>query len=75
MLEFGLFFGPGGWSQSVGLLVGHLRQAREDIAQVIEGIDLQAPAVLDDREKDRAALPGIGLSDEQPVLLFMESSP
>ena len=68
-MDLRLFPGPGGRGEGVRLLVGHGRQPREDMAQVIEGVDSQTPAVLNDREEDRAALARLGLSDEQPVFL------
>lgn len=57
LLELTLLAGLGGGRDRVRLLVGHFRQPCEHVAQIREGIDLQAPAVLDDREQDRSALP------------------
>lgn len=50
------------------VLVGHGRQAGEDVAQISERFDAVAQARDDDRVEDGAALAGVGMADEQPVL-------
>ena len=52
---------------------GHLRQSREDIADVVEGIDAAALAGDDNRVNDRGAVAGVGMADEQEVFLVMLS--
>lgn len=37
--------------------------------EVVAGVDAQAPAVFQDGVEDGAALAGIGVAEEQPVLL------
>ena len=48
---------------------GHLRQAREHVAQVGLWVDAAAAAALDEGVEDGSAMAGLGLADEQPVLL------
>ena len=75
LLDLRLFLGPRRRGNGVGLPVGHVRQPGQDITQVVEGIDLQSPAVLDDCKKNRAALPRLGLANKQPVLLSYRGGP
>ena len=49
-------------------MVGHLRQAREDIAQVLERIFPVALTRDDDGVDDGRALAGVGVPHEEPVL-------
>ena len=44
-------------------------QAREDVAQVREGIEAAPTAAFDHGVQDRTTLAGFGLADEQPVFL------
>ena len=57
------------------VLVGHRRQAGEHVAQVSRWLDAAALARDDDRVDDRGTLAGIRMTDEEPVLLVMASSP
>ena len=41
----------------------------QNIVEILQGIDILHPAVLDDRVNNRRHLPGLGMADEQPVLL------
>lgn len=50
-------------------MIGCSGQAGEDVAQVGLGVDAPAAATFDQCVDDRAALPGVGVADEQPVLL------
>lgn len=61
--------GPGGRNDLGDLAVGHVGQARQDFAQVSIRFDAPAPAAFNDGVEDGAAIPGVGLADEQPVLL------
>jgi hypothetical protein len=54
---------------------GHGGEPAQDIAQVDQRIDLSPLAGDDDRVNDRGALAGLGVADEEPVFLFMASSP
>jgi hypothetical protein len=54
---------------------GHGGEPAQDIAQVDQRIDLSPLAGDDDRVDDRGALAGVGVADEEPVFLFMASSP
>jgi hypothetical protein len=47
----------------------------QDIAQVAVWLDTVAAAVLNDRVDHRTAFSGVGVSEEQPILLFMEMFP
>ena len=49
------------------ILVGHRRLEGEEIAQVGERLDAVAQARGNDRVKDRAALPRLGMAEKQPV--------
>ena len=51
------------------LPVGHRGEPGEHVAQVGVGIDAAAAATLDNGVEDGAALAGIGIAQEQPVLL------
>ena len=55
------------------LPVGHRGKPCEDVAQVGVGVDAAAAATLDNGVEYRAALAGIGIAQEQPVLFFMRS--
>ena len=62
-------FGPFGRGELRDHFVGGRWQSGQDIAQVGLGVDAPAAATLDERVDDGAALPGVGVSDEQPVFL------
>lgn len=64
-----LRFGPGFGGDVFDLPVSHLREAGEHFAQVSVRVDASTPAAFDDSVKDRAALAGFGLADEEPVFL------
>ena len=49
-------------------LVGHLRELRQNIAQIVVGVDPELPAGLEQGVVDRAGLSGIGTAEEEPVL-------
>jgi hypothetical protein len=51
------------------LPIGHVGQAGEYIAKILEWIQTPPPAVFNDGVNDRAALAGIGVADEEPVFL------
>jgi hypothetical protein len=51
------------------MLVGEVRQAGEDVAQVGVGIDSSPAAAFDDGVNDRTALARPGFADKEPVLL------
>jgi hypothetical protein len=46
----------------------------ENVAKVGERIDAASAAAFNDRVEDGAALAGLGLGKEQPVLFVMRSS-
>ena len=50
------------------LPVGHVRQAGQHVPKIGIGIDAPASATLDEGVKDGAALTGLSLADEEPVL-------
>ena len=50
-------------------MVGHGRQAGEQVPDVGQGIDAAALAGDDDRVDDGGTLAGLGMSDEEPVFL------
>src|SRR5436190_19237647 len=54
--------------QFLDLLIGGEGQAREDIAQIGVRVETAAPATLDHRVDDRAAIAGFRFADEEPVL-------
>ncbi len=56
------------------LMVGHAREASQDIAEVGVGIETPAAATFDDGVNDGAAFAGFGVADEEPVLFVMASS-
>lgn len=65
---------PEGWHEGFQVvLVGHRRQAREDIAQVNQRVDPSAVAGNDDRVQDRGALTGFGMADKKPIFRVMLS--
>ncbi len=64
-----LLFGPCFRENFRDLAVGHVGQAREDFPQVLVRIKIAPPATLDERVNNGAALAGIRLADEEPVLL------
>ena len=64
-----LSLGPGCRCDVLDLPVSQRRQAGEHVAQICLRIDASAAAGFDDREQDRAALPGLRFADKQPVLL------
>ena len=57
------------------LPVGHRGKPGEHVAQVGVGIDAAAAATLDNGVKDGAALAGIGIAEEQPVLFSKSGRP
>ena len=57
------------------LPVGHRGEPGEHVTQVGVGIDAAAAATLDDGVKDGAALAGIGIAQEQPVLFSKSGRP
>ena len=67
-----MFPGPGFGREVFYLPVGRVRQAGEDVTQVSEGIESTTTATFDDGVEDGATLPGLGFTDEQPIL-FAES--
>jgi len=60
---------PGIWREIFDLSSGSGWEPREDVPEVFEGIDLSAAAGFDDRVDQGAAVAGIGIADEEPVLL------
>jgi hypothetical protein len=56
------------------LMIGHPRQAGEDLAEIDVWINASAPAGFDDSVDDCSALTGSRFSNEEPVLLVMHSS-
>ncbi len=68
-----MVLGPGRWGDSGDSMVGHVGQAGQHIMEISEGIQPSASAVFNDSINDSAALAGIGVADEQPVLLVIES--
>ena len=61
---------PAGWSEQAQIvLVGHAWQPGEDVAQVGERVLAVALAGDDQRVEYGGALAGVGVADEQPVLL------
>jgi hypothetical protein len=57
------------------LPLGHRGKPGEHVAQVGAGIDAAAAATLDNGVKDGAALAGIGIAQEQPVLFPKSGGP
>ena len=57
------------------LPVGHRGEPGEHVAQVGVGIDATAAATLDNSVKDGAALAGIGITEEPPVLFSKSGWP
>ena len=57
------------------LPVGHGGKPGEDVAQVGVGIDAASTTTLDDGVKDGAAVTGVGIAQEQPVLLSEGGGP
>ena len=55
------------------LAVGHVRQPREDFTEIRVRVEAAPPAAFDDGVDDGAALAGLGVTDEEPVLLIIES--
>ena len=51
------------------MAVGRARQSAKDVAQVLVRIDVVPPARFDDGVDDRAAMTGVRLAEEQPILL------
>jgi len=49
--------------------IGHVRQARECVAEISERIKSLSAAVFDERVDDGAALAGIGIANGEPVFL------
>lgn len=64
-----LLFQPACWQQRFDLiLVGHARQTRQHIFEILARIDAQATAVLHHGVDDRGFFSRVLRSDEQPVL-------
>ena len=62
------------WQQRAQIvLVGHPRQAREDVFEIRERVLLMALARHDERVEDRGALAGLRMTNEEPVFLVMLS--
>ena len=57
------------------VLIGHRGEPGEDVAQIGERIFAVPLTRDDDRVDDRRALAGVGVADEEEVLLLMASSP
>lgn len=57
------------------LPVGHRGEPGEHVVEVGVGIDAAAAATLDDGVEDGAALAGIGIAEEQPVLFSQSGRP
>jgi len=55
------------------VLVGHAGQAGEHVPHVGQRVDAAALARHDDRVDDRGAVAGVGVTDEQKILLVMRS--
>ncbi len=55
--------------QIFDLPVGHRGQAGEHVPEIGERVEDTPPATFDDGVDDRAAHAGLGLADEEPVLL------
>ena len=62
-------FVPSLWCDFGDLAVGHVGQAGEDFTKISEGIKPATAAAFNDGVDDRADLTGIGVADEEPVLL------
>ena len=56
-------------------MIGHRRQAPEQVAHVDQRIEAAALAGGHDGVDDGRTLAGVGMPDEEPVLLVMASSP
>ena len=65
----------GGQQRGEVVVVGHGRQPREHVLQVGVGIEAAALSRDDERVEHGGAVPGLGVADEEPVLLVMASSP
>jgi hypothetical protein len=63
---------PSFGSDVFDLAIRHGGQPCQDIAQVAIWLDTVAAATLNDRVDNRTAFSGVGVSEEQPVLSFME---
>ena len=70
-----LLFGPGFRRDFVDLVVGHVREAGEDVPQIGIGVEAAAAAALNDRVNDGAVFPGPGLADKEPVLFAQGGGP
>ena len=56
-------------------MVGQMREAGEEVAEVCVGIDVPAAAAFDDGVNDRTALASSRFADEEPVLFSDGSWP
>ena len=54
-------------------MIGHAGQAGQNVAEVSVGIDVSAAAAFDDRVEDGCTVSGSGFTDEEPILLVMQS--
>jgi hypothetical protein len=61
------------WSDLRDLFVGHLGQPGEHVFEVGVRIDASAATAFDEGVNNSAALSGIGIAHEEPVLFLMES--
>ena len=50
------------------MLVGHARQAHQNVLKVGKRFHAAAAAAFDDRVEDGAAVSGVGLANKEPVL-------
>lgn len=69
MLEGPAGFGPVGEEDLVDLVVGHGREAGQNILDVGVGIDPPATVAFDHGVEDGSSLSGSGVAHEEPVLL------
>src|SRR5690606_19069211 len=61
---------PAGWQERAEIvLVGHARQAAQDVGEVNLGVEAVAAGTFDHRVDDRAALAGGFATKKEPVLL------
>ena len=60
---------PSRWYDLWDLVIGHVGQAAQNIAEILVRIQSLSAASFDHGVNDRAALAGVGFADEQPVFL------
>jgi hypothetical protein len=56
-------------------MVGHVGQAREHVLEVSVGINAPAPAAFNEGINDGGPFSGVGLANEEPVLLSQGRGP